>query len=132
RRRGLSFGPPRHRDRRVQLPIRSAARRHGAVRPHVRAGPRRQAVRVLRRVVGGPRYPPRTKGYSLMRCCRNGNNAFFVRADLCPPCLRVLSPEEAFVPGRFRELCGPDGALITNRFVDEAPLLDGLELTVVE
>ena len=31
--------------------------RHGAVRPHVRAGPRRQAVRVLRRVVGGPRYP---------------------------------------------------------------------------
>ena len=74
----------------------------------------------------------RTKGYSLVHCCRNGNNAFFVRADLRPPCVRVLSPEEAFVPGRFRELCGPDGALITNRFVDEAPLLDGLELTVVE
>src|SRR5262245_42307255 len=74
----------------------------------------------------------RTKGCSLVHRCRTGSNAFFVREALRPPGVLVLRPKEAFLPGRFREVFGRDGALITNRFVDEAPLLDGLELTVVE
>jgi len=71
------------------------------------------------------------KGYSLVHCCRNGNNAFFVREDLRPECIRVLTPQEAYVPGKFREVFGADGNLLTSHFADEFHLVDGLELIEV-
>jgi hypothetical protein len=73
----------------------------------------------------------RTKGYSLVHCCKNGNNAFFVRDDLRPERLRVLTPRQAYVPGRFREVFGPDGNLLTTAFADEMHLIDGLEVIEV-
>ena len=71
------------------------------------------------------------KGYSLVHCCKNGNNAFFVREDIRPECLRVLTPQEAYVPGKFREVFGADGNLLTTRFADEAHLIDGLAVIEV-
>lgn len=71
------------------------------------------------------------KGYSLVHCCAYGNNAFFVREDLRPDCVRALSPQEAYVPGRFREVSGADGNLLTSHFADEAHLIEGLEVIEV-
>jgi hypothetical protein len=43
------------------------------------------------------------KGYSLVGTNSAGNNAFYVRSDLLTDELKVLSPEDAYSPSKFRE-----------------------------
>jgi hypothetical protein len=69
----------------------------------------------------------REKGYQLVCCNRNGNNAFFVRADVLPAGLRPASVEEAFVRAKFREARDALGNLSFMDAESEERLLATLE-----
>ena len=51
------------------------------------------------------------KGYALVGCNSNGNNAFYVRRDHLST-LKELSTKEAFVDAKFREARDKDGKLL--------------------
>jgi hypothetical protein len=71
------------------------------------------------------------KGMSLVGCNSFGNNAFFVRTDLMPSWLAALTPEEAFVSGRFREGLIVDGQLVIPSPQEEQSLLASVDLVEV-
>ena len=71
------------------------------------------------------------KGYSLVGCNTAGNNAFFVRNDCLPADLSVLTVEQAFVAGKFRESRNADGELQFLSPDEERRLLASLPLTDV-
>jgi hypothetical protein len=67
------------------------------------------------------------KGYSFVGCNGNGLNAFFVRTDILGK-LKVLTAEEGYVPGKFRESRNQDGQLAFLNFEEEKSILMGLPL----
>lgn len=71
------------------------------------------------------------KGYAFVGANSAGNNAFFVRRDLCPPSLRPLSAEEGFVPARLRESRDPDGRMAYFSLSEELELMRDLPLVDV-
>jgi hypothetical protein len=72
------------------------------------------------------------KGYSFVGCTRGGVNAFFVRNDLRPEAIRVLSPEEGYVAGQFCETRDTDGQLVKTSPEEERRLVMSLPLVSVE
>jgi hypothetical protein len=68
------------------------------------------------------------KGYSLIGSNSAGNNAFFVRNELRPPNLPVLTPAEGFVQACFRESRNRQGSLAFLTSEQEAAILDQLPL----
>ena len=53
----------------------------------------------------------RRKGYAFVGTNSAGNNAFFVRRELCPTVLRELTASEGFTPAQFRESRNESGEL---------------------
>lgn len=70
----------------------------------------------------------RKKGYILAGCNAAGNNAFFVRADLRPESLPVMTVAEAFVKNQFRESRDAEGNLALLDYEQEWTLVMGLPL----
>ena len=68
------------------------------------------------------------KGYSLVCCNSNGNNAFFVRNDLLNDVIKEASIELAFKNGKFRESRDEKGNLLflnnkqENKILNELPV----------
>lgn len=73
-----------------------------------------------------------SKGYALVGCNGAGNDAFFVRKDLCPPTLPPKSAEQAFVPAKFRQARDAQRRLMLLPLAEEIELLRGLPLVDVE
>ncbi|MHC5717534.1 MAG: hypothetical protein ACYTX0_36875, partial [Nostoc sp.] len=71
------------------------------------------------------------KGYAFVGCNTAGNNAFFVRKDLMPDCIKELSLEEGYVAGLFRESRDEDGNLNFLSLQEEQKLLASLPLLEV-
>jgi hypothetical protein len=71
------------------------------------------------------------KGYSFVGCNTAGNNAFFVRDELRPASLPVLTPAEGFVQLQFRESRTASGSLAFLTPAQEAAALDQLPLVEV-
>lgn len=72
------------------------------------------------------------KGYAFLGCNSAGNNAYFVRRDLLVAPLEETSLSEGFVPSKFRESRGPDGALTFADFKGRQRLVEGLPVFHVE
>jgi hypothetical protein len=70
------------------------------------------------------------KGYSFVGCNGNGVNAFFVRTDILGD-LQVLTAEEGYVAGNFREARNKNGHLSFMNFEEEKSILMGLPLIEV-
>lgn len=70
------------------------------------------------------------KGYSLVGCNQHGLNAFFVRTDVLGG-LKVLTAEEGYVAGNFREARNQDGQLSLINYAEEQRILQGLPLIEV-
>jgi hypothetical protein len=70
------------------------------------------------------------KGYSFVGCNRNGLNAFFVRTDILGD-LKVLTPEEGYVAGNFREARDKYGHLSFINLEEETSILMNLPLIEV-
>jgi hypothetical protein len=70
------------------------------------------------------------KGYSFVGCNKNGVNAFFVRTDIVKD-LRVLTTEEGYVAGNFREARNQDGHLSFMNYQEEKSILKNLPLIEV-
>ena len=70
-------------------------------------------------------------GYALVGCNSAGNNAFFVRKDVLPGNLRVLSVAEAYNPAQFRESRDTRGNLQFLSHEKEGELLAGLPVVDV-
>jgi hypothetical protein len=87
-------------ERAMSIPYDPHFRREEAHHPNLYWGASLRALQEL-----GER-----KGYSLIGCNSNGNNAFFVRRDRLGP-LRPLRAAEAYVPSRFRESRDESGQL---------------------
>lgn len=73
----------------------------------------------------------RRKGYGLVGCNSAGNNAFFVRDDLRPTDLPVLTSKQGFVAGKFREARGADGTLAFMTAAEEEALVASLPLVEI-
>ena len=67
------------------------------------------------------------KGYSLIYCTSNGNNAYFVKKSLLGM-LRPKTPQEAYVKSTFRESRDIDGDLSYLSFSDSTELISGLSI----
>lgn len=74
----------------------------------------------------------RRKGFEFVGSNSAGNNAFFVRRDLCPPAMPVLTAEAGYVIRQFREARDAQGRLSFPSFEEEAALISGLPLVEVE
>jgi hypothetical protein len=72
------------------------------------------------------------KGYVFVGCNSAGNNAFFVRKDLKPDCIKKLTVEEGYVAGQFRESRDENGELIYLSAQEEEKILSSLPLVEVE
>jgi hypothetical protein len=72
----------------------------------------------------------RKKGYAFVGCNSNGLNAFFVRNDKVGN-LNVLTAEEGYVTGKFREARNEDGHLSFLNHTDEKKILVNLPLIEV-
>jgi hypothetical protein len=70
------------------------------------------------------------KGYSFVGCNSNGLNAFLVRSDILGN-LKVLTAEEGYVLGKFREARNKDGHLSFLNYQEEESILKGLPLIEV-
>jgi hypothetical protein len=70
------------------------------------------------------------KGYSFVGCNSNGVNAFLVRSDILGD-LKVLTAEEGYVLGKFREARNKDGHLSFLNYQEEESILMGLPLIEV-
>ncbi len=71
------------------------------------------------------------KGYAFVGCNSAGNNAFFVRKDLKPDCIKELTLEEGYVAGQFRESRDEQGRLLYLSSAEEEKLLASLPLIEV-
>lgn len=71
------------------------------------------------------------KGYTFIGCCSNGVNAFFVRSDKLPPCLKGSVPENDYFPGQFCETRNESGIQVKTSPEDEVELLTSLKLPLV-
>jgi hypothetical protein len=72
------------------------------------------------------------KGYAFVGCNTAGNNAFFVRRDLKPDCIKELTLEEGYVAGHFRESRDREGNLLFLSNEEEKQLIASLPLIEVE
>ena len=72
------------------------------------------------------------KGYVFVGCNSAGNNAFFVRKDLKPDCLKELTVEEGYVAGQFREARDENGQLLYLSPQEEENILSSLPLIEIE
>ena len=72
------------------------------------------------------------KGYAFVGCNTAGNNAFFVRRDLKPDCIKELTLEEGYVSGHFRESRDKEGNLLFLTNEEEEQLIASLPLIEVE
>ena len=72
------------------------------------------------------------KGYAFVGCNTAGNNAFFVRRDLKPDCIKELTVEEGYVAGQFRESRDREGNLLFISNEEEEKLIASLPLIEVE
>lgn len=71
------------------------------------------------------------KGYDFVGSNSAGNNAFFVRRDVRPESLPVLTAREGYVRSQFREMRDSTGKLTYSSFEEEQALLNSLPLTEV-
>lgn len=71
------------------------------------------------------------KGYVFVGCNSAGNNAFFVRKDLKPDCIKELTVEEGYVAGQFRESRAESGQLLYLSPQEEEELLSSLPLVEI-
>jgi hypothetical protein len=71
------------------------------------------------------------KGYIFVGCNSAGVNAFFVREDLKPDCIKELTLEEGYVAGQFREFRDENGQLLYLSTKEEEKLLSSLPLVEV-
>jgi hypothetical protein len=71
------------------------------------------------------------KGYVFVGCNSAGANAFFVRKDLKPDCVKELTVEEGYVAGQFRESRDENGQLLYLSTPEEEELLSSLPLVEV-
>jgi hypothetical protein len=71
------------------------------------------------------------KGYVFVGCNSAGANAFFVRKDLKPDCIKELTVEEGYVAGKFRESRDENGQLLYLSTQEEEKLLSSLPLVEV-
>ena len=72
------------------------------------------------------------KGYSFVGCNKGGNNAFFVRKDVRPDCIKEVTAEEGFVAGQFRESRDESGQLIYLLPIEEQEILSSMPLVEVK
>ncbi|MCC6545481.1 MAG: hypothetical protein IT392_13465 [Nitrospirae bacterium] len=72
------------------------------------------------------------KGYTFVGCNTAGNNAFFVRKDLKPDCVKELTPEEGFVSGQFREFRDENGQLLYLTAKEEQRIINSLPLEEIK
>jgi hypothetical protein len=72
------------------------------------------------------------KGYAFVGCNSAGNNAFFVRKDLMPDCLKEVTVEAGFVAGLFRESRDKSGQLLYLSGEEERKILSSLPLQEVK
>ena len=72
------------------------------------------------------------KGYAFVGCNSAGNNAFFVRKDVKPDCIKEVTVEEGFVAGRFRESRDRNGRLLYLSREEEREILSSLPLQEVK
>lgn len=72
------------------------------------------------------------KGYAFVGCNSAGNNAFFVRRDLKPDCIKELTIEEGYIAGQFRESRDQNGNLLFLSHEEEEHLLASLPMVEVE
>ena len=112
------FGP----DRAVTVPYRDDFDRRTAHPSLIYYGASLAALHLL-----GQR-----KGYDLIGCGSAGLNAFFVRRDLRPESLPARTAAQAFVPAGYREAHDEAGGRLDVRPEEEARMLDGLALPLVE
>lgn len=70
------------------------------------------------------------KGYALIGCNSNGNNAFFVRRDQLKK-LKELSVKEAFVDAKFREARDKEGKLLFLSDTERYNYIKGLSVVNV-
>jgi hypothetical protein len=71
------------------------------------------------------------KGYDFVGSNSAGNNAFFVRRDVRPESLPVLTAQAGYVRSQFRETRDSAGRLMFSTFEEEQALLNTLPLTEV-
>lgn len=71
------------------------------------------------------------KGYDFVGSNSAGNNAFFVRRDVRPASLPVLTAREGYVQSQFRESRDKEGRLTFASFEEEQALLNTLPLVEV-
>jgi len=72
------------------------------------------------------------KGYAFVGCNSAGNNAFFVRKDIKPYCIKEVTVEDGFVAGRFRESRDKNKRLLYLSGEEEREILSSLPLQEVE
>jgi hypothetical protein len=72
------------------------------------------------------------RGYSLVACNLNGNNAYFVRNDLLNDKVRVLTVNEAYKESTFRESRNRDFSLSMLGGSDRLNVIKGLDVINVE
>jgi hypothetical protein len=72
------------------------------------------------------------KGYSFIGCNKGGNNAFFIRKDVKPECIREIAAAEGFVAGQFRESRNEKGQLLYLSEKEEREILSSLPLVEVK
>ncbi|MGH8177406.1 MAG: hypothetical protein ACREV5_14185 [Steroidobacter sp.] len=106
-------------DRSVTVPYRPDFTRHGAHPSMIYYGASLAALVRL-----GDR-----KGYDFVGSNSAGNNAFFVRRDVRPDSLPVLTAREGYVRSQFREMRDSAGELTFSSFEEEQALLNTLPLT---
>jgi hypothetical protein len=111
------FGP----DRAVTVPYRADFTRHDGHHSMIYYGASLAALVRL-----GDR-----KGYDFVGSNSSGNNAFFVRKDVRPAALPVLTAREGYVRNQFREARDREGALTFASFEEEQAMLNTLPLTEV-
>ena len=72
------------------------------------------------------------KGYAFVGCNTGGNNAFFVRKDVRPDCIKEVIAREGFVAGQFRESRDENGQLLYLSPKEEQEILSSLPLVEVK
>ncbi len=72
-----------------------------------------------------------SKGYAFVGCNSNGVNAFFVKKDRKPDCIRELSLEEGIFDGKFCEVRDRNGIQVKTSPEEEKDLLKNLRLPIV-
>lgn len=72
------------------------------------------------------------KGYAFVGCNTGGNNAFFVRKDVRPDCIKEVIAKEGFVSGQFRESRDENGQLLYLSLKEEQEILSSLPFVEVK